>query len=83
MKFGTEPGNKNRGRNQVIVIILGAIVIIAVISGFRSMLKKIDDEWRAEETRKFEEQFKQDPSTWNKEQQDRYYNFIEWTGSQD
>ena len=56
----------------VIVLFIGTCISIGVYN------KQQSDK----QTQEFEDQMKQDPSTWNKQQRDRYNDFIEWEDKQ-
>ncbi len=61
----------------IIVIVIVSFIIFIVMS-IRNSIKQ-DAEYRKQrELREFNTQLHQDPSTWNKEQRDRYDSFIKW-----
>lgn len=62
--------------------IIFIIIVMILVAWFTSCSKKDAEEYSQSETTKFEGQFKQDPSTWNKEQRDRYNNFMDWESKQ-
>lgn len=66
--------NPNKSGAAILIVIL-ILIIIAI----GSCSGKQD---QAAETQKFQDQMNQDPATWNKEQKDRYNDFMDWTEKQ-
>lgn len=69
--------NSNLGKNILICVLGFMFLVIVGVS-----CKSCSDQQTAERTQDFESQMKQDPSTWNKEQKDRYNDFVEWEDKQ-
>lgn len=69
--------NSNLGKN-ILIIVLGVILLIIVCVSFDSCSRQQEQL----ENQKFKDQMKQDPSTWNKEQKNRYNDFVEWEDKQ-
>ncbi len=53
-------------------------IIVFIIISISSSAKKDAEARKQRELREFNNQLNQDPSSWNKEQRDRYNSFIEW-----
>ena len=69
--------NNNLGKNILICILAFVFLVVVCVS-----CKSCSDQQTQEQSQKFKDQMKQDPSTWNKEQKDRYNDFVEWEDKQ-
>lgn len=71
----------NTNSNDTSSFIIGLIfigIIVFIVMSIGSSVKQ-DAEYRKQrELREFNTQLHQDPSTWDKEQRDRYDSFIKW-----
>lgn len=71
--------DKLSNNNENLVVGLIVIGIIAfIIFSIGNSVKKDAESRKQRELREFNSQLHQDPSTWDKEQRDRYDSFIEW-----
>ena len=74
--------NNNTNRNDdTSGCIFGLIfigIIIFIIMSIASSVKNDSEARKQRQLREFESQMRQDPTTWDKEQRDRYDSFIEW-----
>lgn len=66
--------NSNKGGAAILIVFL--VIIFGIIGSCSSKQNQ------AEETQKFSDQMNQDPNTWNKEQRDRYNDFMDWEAKQ-
>lgn len=78
--------NPKSTKNKTIgCLITFAVLIILIIIGFKACCNWVNESseaTRAHESAEFQKQMNQDPSTWNKEQRDRYNNFANWEADQ-
>ena len=78
----TTPNNSNN--SDTYGCIFGVIIIVIVlfiVMSIANSVKQDSEHRKQEELREFNTQLHQDPSTWNKEQRDRYDSFIKWDAS--
>ena len=71
-------GNNNDETTGCVIGVIVIVIIIFIIIGIGNSVKNDTKARNQREVNEFNKQMQQDPSTWNKEQRDRYNDFIEW-----
>lgn len=87
VKFKPVKYYKSPKQNNGIIyalIFMGFVLLMGVfmIKGCSDSAKASSEERIQRSNDEFQQQMQQDPSTWNKEQRDRYNNFMDWTQKQ-
>lgn len=70
--------HRNEDISSFIIGLIFIGIIIFIIMSIGSSAKQDAERRKQRELREFDTQLHQDPSTWDKEQQDRYDSFTKW-----
>lgn len=70
--------NNNNDTSGCIFGLIFIGIIIFIIMSIGSSVKQDAERRKQKELREFDTQLHQDPSTWDKKQQDRYDSFMKW-----
>lgn len=77
----TKKINYTTNNNDTSGFVFGLIfigIIIFIVMSIGSSVKQDAERRKQKELREFDTQLHQDPSTWDKKQQDRYDSFMKW-----
>lgn len=71
--------SKNNENLMTGIVAIGIILfIVFIITSIGNSVKKDAEARKQTQLREFESQMRQDPTTWDKEQRDRYDSFTKW-----